>query len=126
MEYIQENHIKHPPITPENIIFTEYNENLKLINVGNDHRDRLEHQDTKLDIINYGRLINEVLDNLPEQLPKLRRVAKKAEDPEGPINNVQELKMALIERSQTSTLWMLLGFIIMMLGVLIAITISLR
>ena len=126
MEYIQENHIKHPPITPENIIFTEYNENLKLINVGYDHRDRLEPQDTKQDIINYGRLINEVLDNLPEQLPKLRRVAKKASDPEGPINNVQGLKLALIERSQTSTIWMLLGFIIMMLGALIAITLSLR
>ncbi|MDE6289973.1 MAG: protein kinase [Muribaculaceae bacterium] len=123
MEYIQENHIMHEPITPENIIFTEYNENLKLINVGYDHRDRLEHQDTKLDIIYYGRLINEVLDNLPEQLPKLRRVAKKAADPEGPINNVQDLKMALRERSKTSTIIMLLGFIIMMLGVLIAISI---
>ncbi|MDE5585466.1 MAG: protein kinase [Muribaculaceae bacterium] len=124
MEYIQENHIMHEPITPENIIFTEYNENLKLINVGYDHRDRLEHQDTKLDIINYGRLINEVLDNLPEQLPKLRRVARKAADPEGPIDNVQELKLALRERSKTSTIIMLLGFIIMMLGVLIAISIK--
>ena len=126
MEYIQENHIMHEPITPENIIFTEYNENLKLINVGYDHRDRLEHQDTKLDIINYGRLINEVLDNLPEQLPKLRRVARKAADPEGPIDSIQELKMALRQRSRTSTIIMLLGFIIMMLGALIAITLSLR
>ncbi|MDE6785827.1 MAG: hypothetical protein K2J46_02155 [Muribaculaceae bacterium] len=126
MEYMQENHIKHPPITPENIIFTEYNENLKLINVGYDHRDRLEPQDTKQDIMNYGKLINNVLDNLPEQLPKLRRVAKKAADPEGPINSVQDLKLALIERSNNSTIWLLLGFIIMMLGVLIAITLSLR
>ncbi len=125
MEYMQENHIKHPPITPENIIFTEYNENLKLINVGYDHRDRLDPQDTKQDIIKYGRLINEVLDNLPEQLPKLRKVAKKAEDPEGPINNVQELKMALIERSHTSIILWLLGFIIVMLGVLIAISLKL-
>ena len=124
MEYMQENHIKHPPITPDNIIFTEYNENLKLINVGYDHRDRLDPQDTKQDIIDYGRLINEVLDNLPEQLPKLRRVAKRAADPEGNINNVHGLKLALIERSNSSTLWVLLGFIIMMLGVLIAITIK--
>ena len=124
MEYIQENHIKHPPIKPENIIFTEYNENLKLINVGYDHRDRLEHQDTKRDIINYGKLINEVLDNLPEQLPKLRRVAKKAADPEGSINNVQGLKMALIERSQTSTILWLLGFIIVMLAILIYLSLK--
>lgn len=126
MEYIQENHIMHQPITPDNIIFTEYNENLKLINVGYDHSDRLEHQDTKLDIINYGRLLNEVLDNLPEQLPKLRKVAKKAADPEGPIDSVQELKMALRQRSQTSTIFMLLGFIMMMLGALIAITLAMR
>lgn len=122
MEYMQENHIKHPPITPDNIIFTEYNENLKLINVGYDHRDRLEPQDTKQDIIDYGRLINEVLDNLPEQLPKLRKVAKRASDPEGNINNVHDLKLALIERSNSSALWVLLAFIIIMLGVLIAIT----
>ncbi|MDE5840072.1 MAG: protein kinase [Muribaculaceae bacterium] len=124
LEYIQENHVMHQPITPDNVIFTEYNENLKLINVGYDHRDRLEPQDTKQDIINYGRLINEVLDNLPEQLPKLRKVARKAEEPEGPINNVQELKMALRERSMTSIILWLLGFIIIMLGVLIALSLQ--
>ncbi len=123
LEYIQENHIMHPHISPDNIIFTEYNENLKLTNVGYDHSDRLESQDTKQDIINYGRLMNEVLDKLPEQLPKLRKVAKKAEDPEGGINTVQDLKLALIERSNTSTIIWLLAFIIIMLGVLIAITI---
>ncbi|MDE6193388.1 MAG: protein kinase [Muribaculaceae bacterium] len=126
LEYIQENHIMHRPITADNIIFTEYNENLKLINVGYDHRDRLEPQDTKQDIIDYGRLLNEVLDALPEQLPKLRRVAKKAADPEGTINSVQELKLALSQRSRTSTIIMLLGFIIVMLGALIAITLWLR
>lgn len=119
LEYIQENHVMHMPITPDNIIFTEYNENLKLINVGYDHRDRLEPQDTKQDIINYGRLLNEVLDNLPESLPRLRRVARRAEDPEGSINNIQELRMALRQRSKTSiTVW-LLCFIVVMLGVLI-------
>ena len=124
LEYIQENHVM--PITPDNIIFTEYNENLKLTNVGYDHRDRLEPQDTKQDIIDYGKLLNEVLDALPEQLPKLRKVAKKAADPEGPINSVQDLKLALSQRSRTSTIVMLLGFIIIMLGALIAITLWLR
>ncbi|MBD5261953.1 MAG: protein kinase [Bacteroides sp.] len=126
LEYIQENHVMHMPITPDNIIFTEYNENLKLTNVGYDHRDRLEPQDTKQDIIDYGKLLNEVLDALPEQLPKLRKVAKKAADPEGTINSVQDLKLALSQRSRTSTIVMLLGFIIIMLGALIAITLWLR
>ena len=119
LEYIQEKHVMHLPITPDNIIFTEYNENLKLINVGYDHRDRLESQDTKQDIIDYGHLLNEVLDNLPEPLPALRKVARKAEDPEGSINNIQELKMALRDRSRTSIIVWLLVFIVVMLGVLI-------
>ena len=124
LEYIQENHVMHMPITPDNIIFTEYSENLKLINVGYDHRDRLGSQDTKQDIINYGKLINEVLDNLPEDLPKLRKVARKAEDPEGNINNIQELKMALRDRNRKSTMIWLLAFIAVMLGVLIWLNIS--
>ncbi len=119
LEYIQENHVMHLPITPENIIFTEYNENLKLTNVGYDHRERLESQDTKQDIINYGKLINEVLDNLPENLPHLRKVAKKAEDPEGPIRNIQELKLELINRNHISTTIWLLIFIAAMLGILL-------
>lgn len=119
LEYIQENHVKHLPITPENIIFTEYNENLKLINVGYDHRDRLDSQDTKRDIIDYGKLINEVLDSLPERLPKLRKVARTAEDPEGSINNIQSLKMALSSRSQTPVIIGLLCFIALMLALLI-------
>lgn len=124
LEYIQENHIMHPTITPENIIFTEYNENLKLINVGYDHSDRLSSQDTKQDIIDYGKLINEVLDNLPTQLPKLRRVARKAEDPEGTLNSVQDLKMALIERNKNSIVAWLLAFIAVMLGILIYLIIE--
>lgn len=119
LEYIQENHVMHLPITPKNIIFTEYNENLKLTNVGYDHRERLESQDTKQDIINYGKLINEVLDNLPENLPHLRKVAKKAEDPEGPIRNIQELKLELINRNHISTTIWLLIFIAAMLGILL-------
>lgn len=119
LEYIQENHIKHAPIAPENIIFTEYNENLKLINVGYDHRDSLESQDTKQDIMEYGKLVNEVLDNLPEKLPHLRKVARMAENPEGPIDNIQQLKMELSQRSHTSIVVWLLVFIALMLGLLI-------
>lgn len=119
LEYIQENHLIHLPVAPDNIIFTEYTENLKLINVGYDHRESLARQDTKRDIINYGKLMLEVLDNLPEDLPKLRRVAKKAVDPDGPYHSIPQLKMALRERSMTTILIWLLAFIALMLGVLI-------
>lgn len=119
LEYIQENHIVHPPITPDNIIFTEYNENLKLINVGYDHKESLTSQDTRQDIINYGKLLNEVLDRLPEQLPKLRRIARKAEDPEGPYKDITSLKMALSQRNMTFLYLWLLIFIMVMLGILI-------
>lgn len=118
LEYIHENHVMHQPITPDNIIFTEYNENLKLTNVGYDHRERLESQDTRQDIINYGKLVNEVLDNLPESLPRLRKIAKRAEDPNGSIRNIQELKMALIDRNSSYTMIWLLLFIAVMLGLL--------
>ena len=59
MAYIQENHVVHHPITPDTIIFTEYNENLKLINVGYDRTKSLSEQDTADDIASYGRAFNE-------------------------------------------------------------------
>lgn len=124
LEYIQENHVKHHPITPDNIIFTEYNENLKLTNVGYDHRDSLESQDTVQDLVDYGNLLNEVLDNLPENIPNLRKVARKASNPNGGFNNIQELKLALIERNRKyTTIWLIL-FIVLMLAMLIWLVIK--
>lgn len=55
----------HQPIAPENIIFTEYTENLKLINVDYDHKEELSEQDTQADIRAYGEVLGEVLDHLP-------------------------------------------------------------
>ncbi len=55
MEYIQDNHIRHVPISPETIIFTEYNENLKLTDVGFAKLDSLTDQDTRADIESYGK-----------------------------------------------------------------------
>lgn len=119
MEYIQENHIAHKPITPDNIIFTEYTENLKILNVGFDHKENLSTQDTRQDIISYGRLINEVLDHLPTSLPRLRRIARKCEDPEGPYRTVADVALALNQRRPDKLLLGLIGFIILMLGVII-------
>lgn len=119
MEYIQENHIVHSPITPETIIFTEYNQNLKLLNVGYDQNTQLSVQDTRADIQQYGRIVNEVLDHLPTSLPKLRHIARKAEDPEGPFNTVSEVQLAMEHRNSGQIYIWLCTFIIAMLGLLI-------
>ncbi len=124
LEYIQENHIVHHPITADNIIFTEYNENLKLINVGYDQTSSLSAQDTREDIMNYGKVVSEVLDNLPERLPKLRSVARKASDPEGPYRSVPDLQLALRQRSANRLLVYLFIFISLMLLVILLLQLS--
>lgn len=102
MDYIQENHLVHRPITPDNIIFTEYNENLKLINVGYDHKEELTQQDTADDIRAWGRVVGEVLRALPDPQPRLKHVAQRAEAPDGHrYRSVTDLRIALERRSST-------------------------
>lgn len=105
LDYMQENHIVHQPISPDNIIFTEYTENLKLINVGYDCKDELTEQDTQGDIRAYGEVLGEVLDHLPTSLPRLRRIAANAEA--GRYRSVSELRLA-IERRSSSTIYICL------------------
>ena len=121
MEYIQENHINHIPITPDSIIFTEYNENLKLTNVGFDQSGSLSEQDTRADIESYGRVLEEVLDNLPTSLPRLRKIANKCSDKKS-YRTVADLKLA-IERHSSSQLYIIICiFILAMVGLLIWLT----
>ena len=119
MEYIQENHVQHVPITPESIIFTEYNENLKLTNVGFDQTDELSEQDTMEDIRSYGKVINEVLDNLPAALPKLRKIARKCESEDRPYRSVADLQLAMERRSSSQLYIFICIFIAVMVGLLI-------
>lgn len=99
LDYIQENHIIHHPITPDSIIFTEYNENLKLINVGYDQSERLSEQDTREDIKAYGEVLGEVLDNLPEALPRLRKISNKCLDKQRPYRSFVDLQLDMERRS---------------------------
>lgn len=122
MEYIQENHVTHVPISPETIIFTEYNENLKLTNVGFDQKDSLSEQDTRADIASYGRIINEVLDHLPTNLPKLRQIAKKCEDPRLAYRTVADLQLDIERRSSSQLYIILCCFIVLMAFILIWLT----
>jgi len=119
MEYIQENHIRHVPISPETIIFTEYNENLKLTDVGFAKLDSLTDQDTRADIESYGKVINEVLDHLPTSLPKLRKIARKCEDPDHPYRTVADLQLAMEKRNSSQLYVFLCVFILLMATLLI-------
>lgn len=111
MEYIQENHIVHDPITPETIIFTEYNENLKLINVGYDQTSRMSTGDMRDDIRSYGEILDEVLDHLPTSLPKLRRIAADCRKNDSPFHTVADIQLA-IERRNSNSLYLVLCILI--------------
>lgn len=117
LQYIQENHIVHDPITPDTIIFTEYNENLKLLNVGYEQRDQLTTGDTEADIKAYGRILDEVLDNLPASLPRLRKIARKCE--EGGYKSVADVQLAIERRSSGQIYVILCCFIVVMVGLLL-------
>ncbi len=121
MEYIQENHINHIPITPETIIFTEYSENLKLTNVGFDQSGSLSEQDTRQDIESYGKVISEVLDNLPTTLPRLRKIAHKCSDKHS-YRTVADLQLALEKRSSSQLYVIICVFIALMIGLLVWLT----
>ena len=123
LDYIQENHIVHHPITPDSIIFTEYNENLKLINVGYDQTSSLSEQDTMADIESYGNVLAEVLDNLPESLPRLRRISDKARDKAHPYRSFLDLQLDIKRRSSTS-LYLVLASVVALILVIVLFLIN--
>ena len=122
MDYIQENHIVHNPITPDTIIFTEYNENLKLIDVGYDQVGSLSAQDTEEDIKSYGRVLNEVLDHLPTSLPRLRKIAKRCED--GNFHSIADVQLAMEKRNSGQIFIFICTFIVMMACLLLWLVIK--
>ena len=122
MEYIQENHLVHTPISPDTIIFTEYNENLKLINVGYDQVGSLSPQDTAEDIRSYGRVLNEVLDHLPTTLPRLRRIARRCEEGQNPFRSISDVQLAMERRTSGQIFIFICTFIVLMACLLIWLT----
>ncbi len=124
MEYIQENHIEHNPITPESIIFTEYNETLKLIDVGYAQRSHISKADTAEDIKSYGKVLSEVLDHLPTSLPRLRRIANKCEDASQPYKSISDVHLAMEKRNSSQLFIVICLFIIMMTCLLIWLTVK--
>lgn len=120
LDYIESNHIVHDPITPSTIIFTEYQENLKLTDVGYEHNSSLTEQDTQKDIESYGEILSEVLDNLPASLPKLKRIADKCRT--GGYKTITDVQLA-VERRSSAQIYVMLCIIIAALAtVLIVLT----
>lgn len=116
--YIEENHIIHHPITPDRIIFTEYQENLKLIDVGYDNTDSLTPQDSKEDIQAYGRILTEVLDHLPASLPRLRKIAQKCLSPDHGYRTITDVQLA-VERRSSSQLYIFICVFIAIMAILL-------
>lgn len=102
MSYIQTNHIVHPSLKAENIIFTENIGNLKLIDVGFEQRPSLSRRELSDDIYNYGLVLGEALDACGCNDPTLRRVVRRCTDP-NPLHrfrDLEQLHLALEGRSQ--------------------------
>ena len=117
MEYIQVNHIVHHPITPDRIIFTEKIHNLKVIDVGFDQKNCLSEADMSQDIYNFGEILNALLDALKVENAHLRAVAKKCmnEDPEKRYHDIQDLKMALDNRTNNRLYIIIIAFLSIMI-----------
>lgn len=121
LEYIQSKHIVHPPLRPENILFTENIGNLKLIDVGFEQRPSLSHQSTADDIYNYGKVLNEALDACETDDPLLRRVAHRCTDADTAkrYKTMQEVHLALENRKSQRIYIVIIAFLALMVLLLL-------
>lgn len=118
MAYIEENRVVHLPITPDNIIFTEYNENLKLMNVGYSQTTGLTPGETQGDIESYGNILSEVLDNLPAPMPKLRKIAEKCKQGTQAFRSIADVQLA-VESKSSAPIYAFLCMVILILAALL-------
>lgn len=125
MEYIQENHLIHHPLSPESVIFTEKINNLKLIDVGFDQLEFLTVQETGGDLAQYGHLLEQTLNALPRTTENaarhehLMKVAHECQSENCRYHSVQDLKMALNRRSDSKLLAIVIAFLAIMAIVLV-------
>ncbi|MDE6310480.1 MAG: protein kinase [Muribaculaceae bacterium] len=113
LEYIQNNHIVHPPLRPENIIFTEHIGNLKLIDVGFEQKPSLKTREVSDDIFYYGQILELVLAATGKHDATLQRVARKCTDPDPKrrYRDIQELRMAVENRRNRRLLILIFAFL---------------
>ncbi|MEZ3520251.1 MAG: protein kinase [Muribaculaceae bacterium] len=121
LAYIQANHIVHPRLRPENILFTENIGNLKLIDVGFEQRPSLTPQEASDDIYNYGLVLTEALDAAKSTDSTLRQVARRCTDPDPHrrYRDITRLQMALENKSSRSLYLLIIAFLVVMVLVLL-------
>lgn len=120
IDYIQSNHIVHSPITPERIFFTEIGGKLKLIDVGFDQRGNLEPAEVSEDIFNYGMILKEAVESTGEKYPLLRKISERciSPNPRNRYQDVQELHLALEQKSNNQIYILCIVFLMIMTLVL--------
>ena len=69
-----------------------------------------------------GKIINEVLDNLPASLPKLRKIARKCEDSNHPYRTVADVQLAMEKHNSSQLYVFICVFIILMATLLVWLT----
>lgn len=126
IEYIQENHIIHSPVTPDTIYFTGDQDNLKLINVGFDRREHLTPADMNADIRAYGRVLMQAIDATGERLPQLRRIAERCctADPSKGYQHPRDITLAIERRSNSGIFIVLISIIAVLCALLIWLTVT--
>lgn len=112
LEYIENNHIAHPALTADNIIFTENIGNLKLIDVGFEQRASLTPREVSDDIYNYGVVLGQALEAAGNDDPVLRRVVRRCtDDRRHRYRDMSQLHLALEGRSQRSFYYLIFSLV---------------
>ena len=124
LDYIQRNHIVHFPVRPETIIFTENIGNLKLIDVGFDQKEHLSPADAEEDILNFGKVLQAVLAEVPNAPANLKRIAAKCTEPNPKkrYRSIHELRLDLAQRSNNTVYIAIIIFLVVMIGLLVWLT----
>lgn len=130
LQYIQDNHIVHHPLSPENIIFTDKIGNLKLIDVGFEQRPALSPRRVSDDIEAYGRVVLAALDAFDGEAGRdshLRSVAEKCvrnSAMRAPFRDVTDLRNALERRSHERYYLIAIAFLCAMVAWLVWLTVA--
>lgn len=124
LDYIESNHIAHPALTADNIIFTENIGNLKLIDVGFEQRKSLTPREVADDIYNYGVVLGQALEATGSDDATLRRVARRCTaDRQHRYRDMAQLHLALEGRSQRS-FYLLIFTLVALVAVFVAVIVA--